>query len=133
MKKKGLGAYQKQEKAGVEVSDSVQLVGVMFTKLMDNLAKASHYIERKDLTNKSDRLSLSVEILMVLEQSLDFEKGGDLASNLQSLYLYCMRRLTEANKDNDVTAISEVMGLLKEIQEAWAHISAPQVATATIQ
>lgn len=133
MKKKGLGAYQQQEKAGVEASDSVQLVGVLFTKLMDNLAKASHYIERKDLTNKSDRLSLSIEILLVLEQSLDFERGGDLAGNLQSLYLYCIRRLTEANVKNDLTAISEVMGLLKEIQEAWAHISLPQAAIATIQ
>lgn len=133
MKQKGLGAYKQQEKAGVEASDSVQLVGVLFTKLMDNLAKASYYIERKDLTNKSDRLSLAIEILLVLEQSLDFQKGGDLAGNLQSLYLYCIRRLTDANTGNDVSAISEVMGLLKEIQEAWTYISTPQAAMATIQ
>ncbi|WOG29100.1 flagellar export chaperone FliS [Endozoicomonas sp. 8E] len=133
MKKKGLGAYKQQEKAGVEASDSVQLVGVLFTKLMDNLAKASHHIERKDFSNKSDRLSLSIEILLVLEQSLDFQKGGDLASNLQSLYLYCIRRLTEANASNDLAAISEVVGLLKEIQEAWNYISVPKAAIATVQ
>ena len=123
MKKVGLSAYQQQEKAGVEASDPVQLVSVLFTKLMDNLVKAIHFIERQDTLNKSDRLSLSLEILMVLEASLDHHQGGEIAGNLQSLYRYCMKRLTDANRENNTDAIREVIRLMKEIQDAWRSIA----------
>ncbi|MGB1270561.1 MAG: flagellar export chaperone FliS, partial [Endozoicomonas sp.] len=41
------------------------------------------------------------------------------AGNLQALYQYCMRRLTDAHAGNDVAALDEVVQLMREVQEGW--------------
>ena len=123
-KQKGINAYQRQQKSGVEVAKPEQLVATLFDKLMETLARARHFMDVKDFANKADRINLAMDILQVLEQSLDHEKGGELAGNLQALYQYCVRRLTEANASNDQAAIDEVSGLMGEIQEGWQSILA---------
>ncbi|WBA82550.1 flagellar export chaperone FliS [Endozoicomonas sp. GU-1] len=122
MKRPGISAYQQQQRASVEVAKPEQLVATLFNKLMETLAKARHYMEEQDLSKKVDRINLSIDILLVLEQSLDHEKGGELAGNLQGLYQYCIKRLTEANASNDVTMIDEVSGLMGEIREGWQSV-----------
>jgi flagellar protein FliS len=55
-----------------------------------------------------------------LQGALDFEKGGDLASNLNELYSYVTRRLIHVNLHNDLKALEgEIYGLMSEIREAW--------------
>ncbi|MDP6198814.1 MAG: flagellar export chaperone FliS, partial [Porticoccaceae bacterium] len=51
--------------------------------------------------------------------SLDFDKGGELARNLDDLYDYATRRLLKANIRNDIEAVQEIKGLLGEINGAW--------------
>lgn len=126
MKQSGLHAYQQQERAGAEVAKPEQIVAILFTKLIDTLTKVRSYIEHKDLPNKQDRLNLSLDIFVVLEGSLDHEKGGEIASNLQALYQYCQKRLMEANAGNDPEMVTEVIGLVKEVQEGWRFVTDAQ-------
>jgi len=53
---------------------------------------------------------------------LDHVAGNEIASNLDNLYEYCERRTLEANGNNDTAAIDEVVGLLKDIHNAWLQI-----------
>ena len=57
-----------------------------------------------------------------LQGSLDFEKGGDLATNLNELYSYVTRRLFHVNAHNDVVALDEIYGLMREIRDAWEGV-----------
>jgi flagellar protein FliS len=50
------------------------------------------------------------------------EKGGDLASNLYELYSYVTRRLFHANAHNDLAALDEIHGLMREIRDAWEGV-----------
>ena len=133
MKRSGLNAYQQQERAGAEVAKPEQVVAILFTKLIDTLTKVRFYIERKDLPNKQDRLTLSLDIFVVLEGSLDHEKGGDIATNLQALYQYCQKRLMEANAGNDPEIVTEVIGLVKEVQDGWRFVTEKQPEQAPAQ
>ncbi|WP_299730438.1 flagellar export chaperone FliS [uncultured Endozoicomonas sp.] len=129
-KQGGVNAYQQQQKTGVEVAKPEQLIATLFNKLMETLSKARHFMEAEDLTNKIDRMTLAMDILTVLEQSLDHEKGGELAENLQSLYQYSMKRLMEANASNDVAMIDEVSDLMGQIQEGWQSVLTAKIAPA---
>ena len=51
-----------------------------------------------------------------------FEKGGDLAANLNELYGYVTRRLFHVNARNDLEALEEIYGLMSEIREAWEGV-----------
>ncbi|MBT8124078.1 MAG: flagellar export chaperone FliS, partial [Gammaproteobacteria bacterium] len=80
---------------------------------------ANGYIERKQKQEKAVRITKAIAILDGLRSSLNIVDGGEIAQNLDDLYDYMQRRLVVANADDDASIINEVMGLLREIQEAW--------------
>ncbi|MGB8928106.1 MAG: flagellar export chaperone FliS, partial [Pantoea agglomerans] len=49
------------------------------------------------------------------------------ADNLLDLYNYMTRRLLHANLNNDVTAVEEVEGLLRNIADAWKEVVQPNL------
>ncbi|MNT55778.1 Flagellar protein FliS [compost metagenome] len=44
---------------------------------------------------------------------------------LDSLYIYMMKRLAEANISSDPEILDEVAGLLRTVKEGWDGIAAP--------
>ena len=57
--------------------------------------------------------------MLGLQSALDYEKGGDIAKNLNELYGYVTRRLIHINVNNDIEALREIRGLIAQIREAW--------------
>ena len=86
---------------------------------LDRVATARGGIERDEIELKNSAINLAVSIIGGLRDSLDFEEGSEIAANLDSLYEYMIRRLTEANMQNDVERLDEVTSLMKEIKSAW--------------
>ena len=105
--------------SAVEFSDQHQLVGMLFNALLDSLADARRYMQDRDFSQKSENVTRSQKILYGLRSTLDFEQGGELARSLDSLYDYCLRRLSSANAENNEAALAEVASLMSEIREAW--------------
>jgi len=61
-----------------------------------------------------------------LRASLDKDKGGDIATNLDALYEYIGRQLLSANLDNNEAILDEVSGLLVDVKMAWDAINVPE-------
>jgi len=100
-----------------------QLVGLMFTKLLQSFSSARVAMQNRDVPNKVRSIGLSLRILEEgLKGGLDTKRGGELASNLANLYDYCILRTTEANLRNDVRMIDEVVGLIQPLAEGWGEI-----------
>ena len=62
------------------------------------------------------------KIIFGLRKTLDFESGGELAVNLDSLYDYCLRTLTRAHAYNDVSLFQEVRDIFQDLLDAWSKI-----------
>jgi flagellar protein FliS len=56
--------------------------------------------------------------------SLNLEKGGEIAANLQRLYAYMFNQLVDANVAKDGGRVSHVVDLLKELRSGWQSIPA---------
>ena len=118
--KKAMNAYRSVGvTSAVDYADAVQLIQMLFNGLMDSLADAEGHISRNDIAGKNQSISRATKIIIGLKGSLDFEKGGELARNLDDLYDYATRRLLKANIRNDIEAVQEIKGLLGEINGAW--------------
>jgi flagellar protein FliS len=64
------------------------------------------------------------EIITELMASLDFERGGEIAKNLFSLYSWFNQELLEANMKQDLQRITIVRNMVNELRGAWAQIAA---------
>ena len=74
------------------------------------------------MKKKGENISSCILLFGALQDALNFEHGGDISSNLLSLYDFCQRRLTEANVNNDIAAVDDVIRIVKEIKEGWDSI-----------
>lgn len=121
----GINHYQK---VGVETrvssSDPHNLVAMLFDGLLEKLARASGAISRGNVAEKGEALGAAIKIIDGLRASLDYEKGGEIASNLGAMYDYMERRLLEANTNSDATIVAEVVSLVKQVKDGWDAIPA---------
>ncbi|MBL4680814.1 MAG: flagellar export chaperone FliS [Pseudomonadales bacterium] len=120
-----LGAKQYQKmNVQTSLSDASphQLITMLFDGLISRLAMAKGFIDRKDYEGKSRCLGSAITIIGALQNSLDKEQGGDIAENLDRLYLYMTRRVFAAGVANDVSILDEVVSLVKTIKDGWDGI-----------
>jgi flagellar secretion chaperone FliS len=106
-----------------------RLVQIMFEQILSNLAAAGGAMQRiknsrplTDVVAKGNALSKAVALINQLNGTLDMERGGDVASNLRSLYEYMMQRLTLANATNDASIAAEVAELVVKIKSSWDRL-----------
>ena len=69
-------------------------------------------------------LSSVIAIVDGMRASLDYQRGGEIAANLGSLYDYIERRLVEAGVSSDTAVLDEVSALLKEVKAGWDSVPA---------
>lgn len=100
----------------------VELVIMLYDGAIDFLDKAATAVTMKEVQIKIKYIDKSLAIIEELLNALNLEVGGEIALNLQSLYLHMMRELVLANAKNDGNRIKHVINLLKELREAWVQI-----------
>lgn len=99
-----------------------QLILMLIDGAIEKTASAAGQMLHGDTAEKGRLISGSISIIDSLRASLDRKLGGQLAENLDQLYDYMLRRLLQANVNNDPEALGEVLALLKQVREAWAAI-----------
>ena len=122
LRRRGISAYQAVAMTSAETRDPHELVKLLFIGLTDRIAMARAALEKGDREARAIAVTKAQKILFGLRDSLDFEAGGELALNLDSLYEYCLRRLVNAHAREDDKIFAEVMELMVSIREAWKEI-----------
>lgn len=114
--------YQRSDTEMIADPSPYQLILMLMTGAMDRVARAKGAMEHKVIEEKGLRIGQAISIIGGLRESLDMEKGGELAVNLDSLYDYMQQRLLEANIKNDLSLLDEVSRLMGTIKSGWEEI-----------
>jgi flagellar protein FliS len=115
----------------IESASPHRLIQMLIDGAMSKLAQAKGHMKASSIAQKGEDISMAISIIGGLRDSLDHEKGGSIANNLEDLYEYMTYRLMEANMKNDISLIDEVRDLLMEIKTAWDAIASHPEVTKT--
>ncbi|MBA6137286.1 MULTISPECIES: flagellar export chaperone FliS [Pseudomonas] len=99
-----------------------RLVQMLMQGGLDRMAQAKGAIARNDIAQRGILLGKAIDIIGGLREGLDLENHADDLAELDSLYVYMSRRLTEANLKGDPALIDEVARLLITVKEGWDAI-----------
>ena len=116
--------YQAYYKANVQTSDQLNLIILLYDGLLRFLKKAAVKIEGQELEEAHNYLVRSKNIVQELLSTLKIEEGGEVAQNLRELYLYCFRKIVEANLRKDVQLIQDVIKVIDNLKQGWLQIKA---------
>ena len=125
----GTKAYAKiGVESAVMSATQQQLVMMLFDGALSALIRARLFMQDGNIEGKGSSISKAINIIEAgLKEGLLENSGDELADNLLDLYNYMTRRLLHANLNNDVAAVEEVEGLLRNIADAWKEVVQPNL------
>lgn len=122
----GASAYKKYQQTQIITGDQKNLILMLYTGAIKFASEAKIKMQKEDMPGKGVAISKAMKIVNELRGSLNHEKGGEIAKQLNDLYLHVNFKLTEANVYNRVKCLEHVILLLTTIKEAWEKISLKQ-------
>lgn len=103
-----------------------QLVLMLYDGAIRFLERAKTGFQYDDplLFNKTinDNILRAQEIINELNASLNMEAGGEFAANMRRLYEYMDWRLMMSNFKKEESGITEIIGYLTTLRDAWAEM-----------
>ena len=128
-----LNVYKKVEKAGDSVKSPYEIVKVILNELQRNIhlmileidKKKAFIISRKFNEVKNCQKSISkylvrcLTTIYSLQISLDFEKGGTIATNLFQLYEFCRTQVIDSFSRSNNEGLKKSYDALSQIITAW--------------
>ena len=106
----------------IEGASPHQLVQVMFEELLKSMDAMLVAARRNDYIQRGQRQARAISILTALETSLDFDKGGEIATGLAGIYREARRLLIVGGRTNDLETIGQAREMIGEIAGAWDSI-----------
>jgi len=95
---------------------------MMYEGAIKFLKQSKAGLEEKDIAKFCRFLSKGQAIIAELMNTLDFEKGGTIARDLDRLYDFMLFYLSEANLYRDGERITKVIELIEVIYSAYREI-----------
>jgi flagellar protein FliS len=123
-----LGSYKQNQ---ILSASPAELILMLFDEGLRALkkAEAAFAIETPERFEAiSTHLLHTQDVLMELSLSLDTQKGGEVAANLQRIYDFMMRHLSKANSEKIIQPVIEVHHLLTTLRNAWQEVTEKQLA-----
>jgi flagellar protein FliS len=111
-----MSAYQTQQ---VMTSSPVMLVAMLYDKAIQCLKEVIQAIEAGNVEARWKSNQRAYEIIQHLQLTLNLEKGGEIARNLDRLYSLMLRLLPQVNMANNAAPAREVIALLEPLRDAW--------------
>jgi len=128
------GANQYKQ-TSIKTANRGQLLIMLYEAAIRNIKKAAAALEKKDLVEKGATIGKVHDIIMELLNTLDFDAGGNIARDLESLYNFMIEQLVKANIENNKEPLRVVQKLLESLLGAWreAVIQVNREAAKTIE
>ena len=119
VRQNALESYRQNEIEYVEGINSPHgRVLILFDTILGSVDKMMEKHPRTDFIN----LGKALNGISILANSLDHEKGGEIAENLVELYDYCRRSLNSYVQEKDIKKLEEVFSIITKISEGWKSI-----------
>ena len=134
--KNAFKVYKKVEKANDFEKSSYQIVKLVLNELSRSMQLLIYEIDKKKSFTISKQRSLiidtqktiqrlvskSITSIYSLQVSLDFERGGEISTNLFQLYEFCRKQIIKAFVEGDNSGLKKSLDALNQIISAWATI-----------
>ncbi|MDR2493755.1 MAG: flagellar export chaperone FliS [Spirochaetaceae bacterium] len=124
-----LSAYKETR---VKTAGQGQLIMMLYDEAVKQLDRGLDLLKKNSKGKKdpgrieeiTKALLKTQEIITELSVSLDFEKGGEIAKNLFSLYSWFNHEIVEADISKDMERVANVRAMLNDLRTVWGEVTA---------
>lgn len=100
----------------------VRLVILLYEQAVEDLRRAIEAHGRGDIAGRTRELNHAIVVIGHLQGTLDHERGGNVASNLERFYNQVRASLVDAQCRQSLAAIEGQILFLMQMHEAWCEV-----------
>ncbi len=119
--------------SSVENASPHQLIQMLMERVLREIGRAGQTMEREEIVAKGVHIGNAIDVINGLQASLNHKHDKSMSANFDELYGYMVRRLLEANLQNDRSILDEVEGLMRELKSAWDAIADDPLASVPLE
>lgn len=114
--------YRQYQKTAVTTASREKILLMLYEGAIRFTRQAAVAMQERRIADKGKYISKSTAIISELMATLDFKVGGQLAVDLENLYIFMIDKLIEGNIKNDVECLNHVDKLLNTLYVAWKDV-----------
>ena len=112
-------AYREADARG---ATGVRLVVLLYEQLIQDLREAAKAMDENNIELRTTRINHALEVICVLQGTLNMERGGQVARNLQRFYTVLRANLLQAQFQVSKKMLSRQITDLLALREAWIEV-----------
>lgn len=122
-------AYRKTQ---IETASPEALILMLYDGAIRFIGQAELAFEDKNIEQISNLLLRIQAIFTELLTALDKEKGGEIAVNLERLYVFFLEKLSDANVKKDPKPLLEIKPLIIDLRNTWEQAMQKHQSSASV-
>ena len=113
------------QRMAIQTADPLQLIILCYDGAINDLKQAKELHEKLEMNDAYKRIRHAQDLITELLVGLDYERGGDIARNLNRIYNFVLRQLIGINSRQDAGVYDGLVRILTTLKEGWEGIKAP--------
>ncbi len=127
-----MDARSSYREAAVRGATPVQLVIFLYEQTIEDLRRAVLALEKRDIETRTRSINHALSVIAQLQGSLDMERGGEVARNLQRFYNGMRASLSEAQLKQSARILEQQIEQLVLVREAWLEVDLATAQTSQL-
>jgi flagellar protein FliS len=111
--------YNKYKKTSVLSASREQILLMLYEAAIKFTKLAIQAIEEKKIAERGQNIIRALDIIIELQATLDHKVGGDLAKQLEQLYVFMIDQYTKANLKGEIEPLKSNLKVLENLYEGW--------------
>lgn len=125
-----LDPKREYREAAVRSATPVRLILMLYEAGIEDLRRISAAMQDNDVQRRTDEAHHFLQVLNQLQGSLDMERGGDVAANLERYYGLVRSQLLQAELKNSTEIVQNILSQFLSLHHAWLEVERATDATA---
>lgn len=111
----------KYKQSSVQSATPEKILLMLYEGAMRFIKQALIAIDNKDIAGRGMNIGRAFDIVLELNNTLNHEKGGDIAKNLEQLYMFITDQLTKANATGQRKPLEDALKILETLYSGWVE------------
>ena len=114
-------AAQKYKQTSVQSASREKILLMLYEGAIRFIKQAILAIDRKDIADRGMNIGRAFDIVNELNNTLNHEVGGEIAKNLEQLYMFVSEQLTKANATGDKKYLEAGLKVMETLYAGWVE------------
>lgn len=112
-------AYQKYKATAIQSASKETILLMLYEGAIKFTKLAIKGAEEKNIADRCHNIGRAYDIIMELNNTLDHKVGGEVAAQLEQLYMFIMEQYTKANISGDPAPLRAALKVIENLHEGW--------------